>query len=591
MALLLAGALLVGLSPTASASTARAGEATSTGGQAASPLAPTSYVGVSRGFLDSVSCPASTDCWAVGAVYLSSSSNRTVTLIEDWNGTTWLVVAGATPHGAVSSALYGVSCVSPADCWAVGYSVTSTKAYALTLVLFEHWDGRKWSIVASPSDPPGTTGIGLSSIACSSGSSCVAVGDYFKKVAPGQLTLVEQWNGSRWAVVPSPNPPREAMSWLTGVACSGAADCWAVGDYSYGAIYGTFTLTEYWNGKTWSIVSSPNPPNSLNISFSAVTCTSATSCVAVGDGGSLMFSQGTLSTLVESWNGKAWSIVSSPNSTSWAVNILSAVSCTASADCVAVGLSATKMIQPSVTLAESWNGRDWAILLSPNAPGSWANVLSSVSCAGTKTCFAVGYFARSGTYGGSLIERWDGTSWSLSSTTPPLVITTSSLPFGTVGKAYSASVTADGGSLPYSWSRISGIKPPGLAFSMSGVWSGTPTKAGSFSFTVQVTDSAGKKVDKGLRIVIATPLTIATSSLPSGRVGAVYEATVKATGGSPPYSWSRISGIKPPGLTFSTSGVWSGTPTKAGSFSFTVQVTDSAGQKTGKVLRIVVASA
>jgi hypothetical protein len=149
-------------------------------------------------------------------------------------------------------------------------------------------------------------------------------------------------------------------------------------------------------------------------------------------------------------------------------------------------------------------------------------------------------------------------------------------------------VSASGGATPYKWSRSSGAKPPGLSFSTAGAWSGTPTTAGTYKFTVEVTDSDGGTATKALTIVVETPVSITTATLPSATVRKAYSAAVKATGGATPYKWSRSSGAKPPGLSFSTAGVWSGTPTAAGTYKFTVEVTDSDGRTATKALTIVV---
>ena len=113
----------------------------------------------------------------------------------------------------------------------------------------------------------------------------------------------------------------------------------------------------------------------------------------------------------------------------------------------------------------------------------------------------------------------------------PLRITTRSFPDGTVGVPYAATVGANGGSAPYMWSIPAGTLPPGLTIG-GGLISGTPTAAGSFPFTVQVTDAGGAMATADLSIMIdAPPLAVATSSLPSGTVGAAYSQTLSATGG------------------------------------------------------------
>jgi hypothetical protein len=161
---------------------------------------------------------------------------------------------------------------------------------------------------------------------------------------------------------------------------------------------------------------------------------------------------------------------------------------------------------------------------------------------------------------------------------PPLQITTSQLPGGTVGTAYSAMLSASGGTSPYSWSVSSGTLPAGLSLSASGTLSGTPTVAGSFPFTVAVKDANSTSASASLNIIVVglPPLQITTSQLPGGTVGSAYSATLSASGGTSPYSWSVSGGTLPTGLSLSSSGTLSGTPTVAGAFPFTVAVKDAA---------------
>jgi subtilisin family serine protease len=184
---------------------------------------------------------------------------------------------------------------------------------------------------------------------------------------------------------------------------------------------------------------------------------------------------------------------------------------------------------------------------------------------------------------------------------PALNITTTSLPGGTVNQAYSQSVTATGGSTPYSWSVVSGSLPPGLSLSPTGTpsatISGTPTTAGTYNFTVQVTDNAAATDTQALSITIApaAALTITTTSLPGGTVNQAYSQSVTATGGSTPYSWSIFSGNLPPGLSISPTGTpsatISGTPTTEGTYNFTVQVTDNAAATDTQDLSITIGPA
>ncbi|NVN93216.1 MAG: putative Ig domain-containing protein [Desulfuromonadales bacterium] len=163
----------------------------------------------------------------------------------------------------------------------------------------------------------------------------------------------------------------------------------------------------------------------------------------------------------------------------------------------------------------------------------------------------------------------------------PLSISTATLSGTTVGTAYNQTLAAAGGTTPYTWTRSAGTLPTGLTLGTSGIISGTPTTAGTYSFTVMVTDSAATKasVTKAFSITVtaaSSALSITTSSLPNATTGNTYSQTLGASGGKTPYTWSRSSGTLPTGLTLSTSGVIAGTPSATGTFSFTVRVTDSS---------------
>jgi hypothetical protein len=170
-------------------------------------------------------------------------------------------------------------------------------------------------------------------------------------------------------------------------------------------------------------------------------------------------------------------------------------------------------------------------------------------------------------------------SYSVSIAPPPLQITTSSLPNGQVSSSYSATLAASGGTTPYSWSVTSGALPPGLTLTAAtGQIGGTPTQSGTFAFTAQVLAASGQTASASYSINIAPPpLQITTSSLPGGQVSVSYSATLTASGGTAPDSWSVTSGSLPPGLTLTAStGQITGTPSQSGTFSFTAQVQDSS---------------
>jgi hypothetical protein len=168
-------------------------------------------------------------------------------------------------------------------------------------------------------------------------------------------------------------------------------------------------------------------------------------------------------------------------------------------------------------------------------------------------------------------------------TAPPAtlaVTTTSSLTAGTASAVYSLTLAVTGGTAPYTWSVISGSLPAGLSLSAAGVLSGTPTTAGTYTFTIQVVDSSTTPQTATLTATIVinpVPLTITTTSpLTNGTLNTPYIATFTATGGTAPYNWSVSSGSLPSGLTLTSTGILSGTPAVSGSYSFTIRATDSA---------------
>ncbi len=158
---------------------------------------------------------------------------------------------------------------------------------------------------------------------------------------------------------------------------------------------------------------------------------------------------------------------------------------------------------------------------------------------------------------------------------PPSFITTS-LPAGSVGVPYSASVSVRNGVSPFTFTA--GTLPPGLHLDSTGNISGTPTTEGSFGFSVTATDSQSIAISTSFSIVIAVPLKISAPSPPPGITGISYLYSFSASGGTIPYKWTVPTGTPPTGLSLNqASGQLSGVPTAPGTFTFTVQVIDAAG--------------
>jgi hypothetical protein len=159
----------------------------------------------------------------------------------------------------------------------------------------------------------------------------------------------------------------------------------------------------------------------------------------------------------------------------------------------------------------------------------------------------------------------------------PISVTPLALPEGYVSSAYTVTLTAKGGTSPYTWALATGsVAPVGLKLSTTGILSGTPSVAKAYSFSVKVTDSAKKTNTVTLSLVVGAALTINSSALPEATVGTPYTTTLSASGGKTPFVWSIAAGSKvPAGLALSSAGVLSGKPTTSGQVSFIVELKDA----------------
>ena len=219
-------------------------------------------------------------------------------------GAVWSIVSSPNASATEDNYLKEVTCTSASDCWAVGFYNFNGTVSPPSHTLIEHWNGTTWSIVTSP-NTSATQPNFLNDVTCSSASDCWTVGSYYDSSIGDDHTLIEHWNGTRWFIVTSPNTSATQGNGLSGVTCSSASDCWAVGVHHISSVDVNQTLIEHWNGRAWSIVTSPNTSATQDNNLSDVTCASASDCWAVGNGGGR--------TLIEHWNGTTWFIVTSPN--------------------------------------------------------------------------------------------------------------------------------------------------------------------------------------------------------------------------------------------------------------------------------------
>jgi hypothetical protein len=351
-------------------------------------------------YLNAVSCSAATACTAVGGRQ-TGTGTAIITLAERWNGTAWASEATPTLSGSLGSQLEGVACPSATACTAVGYSFVSSNKRA---PLVERWNGTAWTAQSTAMLPTGAGDTILSGVTCTAATACVAVGSY---QLPGQVsrTLAERWTGSSWALQSTRNPKGAQFSALVAITCMSATACVAVGSY---ALPGQVeqTLAERWSGVSWAVQKTPNPSGSIGSLLTSVACTAATACTAVGaaDNNNVFVIQ----TLAERWNGSSWVIQKTPNpAPDGFENDLSGVACTGSKACMAVGsYTHNSFGGDHKTVAESWNGAGWAIRVTPNPAGATQNYLNAVECTTAVACIAVGDYVDSGGRSLPLAERY-----------------------------------------------------------------------------------------------------------------------------------------------------------------------------------------
>ncbi|MFL5734562.1 MAG: hypothetical protein ACJ78Q_15365 [Chloroflexia bacterium] len=314
----------------------------------------------------------------------------------------WDIVPSPNTTGTINS-LAGLAVVSSNDMWAVGYRTEPVGGTRLTLS--EHWDGSNWTIVPGPD--LGSPNNSLSSALALASNNVWAVGFYSPDGSHAQ-TLVEHWNGSAWSVVLSPNVgTTNNNNALWSVSALSPSDIWTVGLHVTDSNQ-YMTLIEHWDGVAWSVASNPNP-STYNNSLEGVAVVSANDVWAVG---TYISPVGTNQTLIEHWNGSAWSVVPSPN-VGTGQNWLWGVASLSANDAWAVGYSRSTPTGPLRTLVEHWNGASWAVVPSAD-PGAYSDRLTAVAALSPTDVWAVGYSADSGSSpDASLVERWDGTAWNV----------------------------------------------------------------------------------------------------------------------------------------------------------------------------------
>lgn len=327
---------------------------------------PVRTAGGNRSYLEWVACTSASNCWAVG--YYNNSADAELNEALRWNGKRWKLVKtpqpGKTSGSEDQSYLYGVSCASVSDCWAVG---AYTNASGATLNQALRWNGEKWSRVSTP-QPAGTRSgrqNTLYSVTCTSASNCWAPGVRGPHLMSSTVNEMLDWNGKRWRSVKVPKPGgtgASANQYIEQVACTGASRCWGIGAYQRPSTDAEANAVIRWNGKKWTLAKTPQPAGSASGARNylwGIDCTAASNCWAVGD-----YTNPVGATLNEAlrWDGKKWKLVKTPQpggtTLSEEQNVLYSVSCVSSSFCSAIGYVRNTADQ-DLNQALRWNGRRW----------------------------------------------------------------------------------------------------------------------------------------------------------------------------------------------------------------------------------------
>lgn len=318
----------------------------------------------------------------------SASPSATPTCAAPWK------VVTSPNVGFDDNYLQGVAAIGTNNAWAVGYYVNS---FGIEQTLIQHWDGVRWSIVASPNaGTPTAMRNFLLSVTALATNDIWAVGYHREETVETLSVLTLHWDGNEWSMVASP-----IVGVLNGVSGVAADDVWAVGTTDDVNLNGgtPLTLTIHWDGQSWQVVPSPNFDPDDDVLY-AVTAIASDDVWAAGHYG---FYQ---RLLLEHWDGTEWSMVFVAEP--WKYNdVFYAIDALASDDIWTVGKCCH---DPQRTISYHWDGTDWTRIFTP---ANWDySLLLGVTAVSHDNVWAVGMELG----GGKPLFHWNGTSWSRANT-------------------------------------------------------------------------------------------------------------------------------------------------------------------------------
>jgi hypothetical protein len=335
---------------------------TASGAESSWPIVTSPNVGAGNNTLLGVAALSPTDAWAVG--HTSEPDGTPRTLIERWDGSSWVVVP--SPNTGERSRLTAVAAVSPTDVWAVGRFDVEGTSEGTGRTLVQHWDGEDWQIVPSPNAGLEPRGNGsLAGVFALATDDVWAVGSHYpREMFPTLQPLIEHWNGDEWEVVPGPSVSPGPWSELADVSGSGPSDIWTVGvrDVEIGEGGTERALILHWDGQEWTRVPAPLPAGRLSpFRLNDVVALSPTNAWAVGVVATAKGHRG----FVIHWDGKSWEIVPSASPSPQFVD-LTGIAAFSASRIWAVGTYYDAEASRMRTLVERWDGERFRRVASGN---------------------------------------------------------------------------------------------------------------------------------------------------------------------------------------------------------------------------------
>ena len=433
--------------------------------------------GTGNNYLVSTSAVAANDVWAVGNS--TSATPFDQPLAEHWNGTSWSIVSTPNP-GSFNTDLTGVSAISTSDVWAVGVYQIDSAGDVNTFA--EHWDGTRWTLSTSTVSPSSVSI--LTAVTAVSTSDVWAVGMYFDSNLSQFSTLVEQWNGTSWSLVSSPNPNADDNE-LFAVSAWSSTDVWAVGEQSLSG-QPLQSLAEHWDGTVWATITTPNLGGDNEIV--GVNALEAGHAVGVGYGN---FISGT-----SPRRGEGWDLLAGAPSTNIGISgpgagdnaLLGVARSGGSVWAVGYWRNTTSSARQTLVISATWDSTGHSLIWVSNgtsdSPSAINNALYAVSAISPYAFWATGYATNAGFVDQTLTESYCALHFGVSAPA-----STSS------GSAFSLTVTAqngDGttatgyhGTVHFTSSDVSATLPAAYMF--------VPGDNGSHTFTGVVLRTAGSQ--------------------------------------------------------------------------------------------------